>query len=71
LTIGRPVSAQEGRTATLFKLVGDGSAAVRTQVELGRASATAIEVRKGLEAGDQVLISDTSAYEKYERIKLR
>jgi len=37
---------------------------------LGRASASAIEIRGGLTAGEQVIVSDTSSYEKYQRIKL-
>jgi len=71
LSIGRPVNAQEGRAATLFRLTANGSAAERVKVEFGRLSATSIEIRGGLREGDQVLISDTSAYEKYPRIKLR
>jgi HlyD family secretion protein len=71
LFIGRPVNAQEGRGATLFRLTASGSSAERVKVEFGRLSATSIEIRGGLREGDQVLISDTSAYEKYPRIKLR
>jgi HlyD family secretion protein len=69
LSIGRPVNAQEGRTATLFRVRGN--VAERVTVQLGRASATAIEVRSGLNAGDQVVISDTSQFENDERIRLR
>jgi HlyD family secretion protein len=71
LFIGRPVNAQEGRGATLFRLTGNGGTAERVKVEFGRLSATSIEIRGGLREGDQVLISDTSAYEKYPRIRLR
>jgi HlyD family secretion protein len=71
LSIGRPVNAQEGRSATLFRLASNGTTAERVNVQFGRASATSIEIRSGLQAGDQVLISDTSTYEKYPRIKLR
>ena len=55
----------------MFRVTNGGSDAQRVSVDLGRASATAIEIRRGLKAGDQVVISDTSAYEKYERIRLR
>lgn len=68
LSIGRPVNAQEGRTATLFRLRGD--VAERVRVDFGRASSSAIELRSGAREGDQLLISDTSQYEKYERLKL-
>lgn len=70
LSVSRPVSAQEGGSMTLFKVVDDGRAAVPVKVTLGRASAGAIEIRGGLRAGEQVLVSDTSAYEKYQRIHL-
>ncbi|HEV7923003.1 MAG TPA: HlyD family efflux transporter periplasmic adaptor subunit [Thermoanaerobaculia bacterium] len=69
LSINRPVNAQEGRGATLFRVTKDG--AERVKVDFGRASATAIEIRHGLKEGDEVVISDTSAFEKYERIKLQ
>jgi len=71
LSIGRPVNAQEGHGATLFRLAPNGTTAERVNVQFGRASATSIEIRGGLREGDQVLISDTSSYEKYPRIKLR
>lgn len=70
LFVGRPVSAQEGGSMTLFKVVDDGQAAVPVKATLGRASASAIEIRGGLVAGDQVIVSDTSAFEKYSRIQL-
>jgi len=69
VTISRPVNAQENRSATLFRVTPNG--AERVRVDYGRASATAIEVRNGLKPGDEVIISDTSAFEKYERIKLQ
>ena len=36
-----------------------------------RASVNAIEVLSGLNAGDQVILSDTSAVGGYERIRLQ
>ncbi|HEX8155149.1 MAG TPA: HlyD family efflux transporter periplasmic adaptor subunit [Thermoanaerobaculia bacterium] len=66
--VGRPVSAQEGQRGYAFAVEGDG--AVRVPVEYGRASATAIEIRSGLKPGQQIIVSDTSAFEKYDQIKL-
>jgi hypothetical protein len=43
---------------------------VRVPVKLGRASVTAIEVIEGLAPGDQVVLSDTSAWEKANRIRI-
>ena len=70
LYVSRPVSAQEGGSMTLFKVIDDGQAAVPVKATLGRASASAIEIRGGLNAGEQVIVSDTSSYEKYQRIQL-
>jgi len=37
---------------------------------LGRAAVNTIEVKDGLKAGDVVILSDMSAYDTYDRIKL-
>lgn len=70
LHVGRPAFGQPGSRTTLFRINGDGSA-VRVPVELGRASVNLIEVVNGLAEGDQVILSDTSAWDQYERIRLQ
>lgn len=67
--VARPVGAQESSAGTVFRVVDD--RATRVQVEFGRASATAIEIRRGLSAGDRVIVSDDAAYEKHDEIKLK
>ena len=42
----------------------------RVPVQLGRASVSVIEVVKGLNQGDQVILSDTSAWDDRDRLKL-
>jgi HlyD family secretion protein len=69
--VGRPAFGQDESTIGLFKLTPDGNEAVRTKVALGRGSVNAIEIRSGLQPGDQVILSDTSAYDNQERIRLR
>ena len=44
--------------------------AERVQVKLGRSSVNTIEVLSGLKVGDQVILSDMSAYDAYDRIRL-
>jgi hypothetical protein len=66
----RPVFVQENTTVGLFKLETDGIHGVRVQVELGRSSVVQVEVRGGLEAGDQVFLSDMSQWDDYDRIRL-
>jgi HlyD family secretion protein len=71
LYIGRPVAGKTNGDASLFRLDQSSRDAVRTKVRLGRASATTIEVLEGLAAGDQVILSDTSAWDNYDRIRLK
>jgi len=69
--MGRPVFGQAESTLSLFKIEPDGKYADRVQVQLGRASVNTIEVRKGLNVGDRVILSDTSACcDSDERIRL-
>jgi HlyD family secretion protein len=67
--VSRPAIGQENGTIMLFKLTGDGHA-VQTRVELGRSAVSQIEVRSGLQPGDQVILSDMSAHDSFERIRI-
>jgi HlyD family secretion protein len=69
--VGRPAQAQPQGQVTLFRLDGEGSGATRVKVTLGRASVSTIEVVDGLKPGDQVILSDTSAWDAYDRIRLQ
>jgi HlyD family secretion protein len=71
LYVGRPVHGDPDSTVGLFKLTDGGSEAVRVPVELGRASVNNIEILKGLKNGDQVILSDMSAYDNYNRVELK
>ena len=71
LYVGRPAFGQPETTVGLFKLNSDGSEAARTTVQLGRFSVSTVEVREGLREGDRVILSDTSAWSSYERIRLK
>jgi HlyD family secretion protein len=68
--VGRPVIGQPGAKITLFKLDADGKEAQRVPVALGRSSVNTIEVVEGLKVGDQVILSDMSAQDAYNRIRL-
>lgn len=71
LYVGRPVRGQSDTTVVLFKLADDGSEAVRVSVKLGRSSVNAVEILQGLKAGDKVILSDMSAWDAFDRIRLR
>ena len=68
--VGRPAFGREGATIGIFKLTAGGDEAVRTPVTFGRISTTAIEVRSGLQPGDRVILSDTSQWDGYDRLRL-
>lgn len=69
LYVGRPAFGQENSTVGLFKVGADGEA-VRVNVKLGRSSVSTIEIVDGLQPGDQVILSDMSNYDEYQRIRL-
>jgi HlyD family secretion protein len=68
--VGRPVFGQQDNTVTLFKIEPDGKYANKVKVAFGRSSVNTIEVKSGLNVGDRVILSDMSAYDAYDRIKL-
>jgi multidrug efflux pump subunit AcrA (membrane-fusion protein) len=70
LYLGRPTVGQPHSTVTLFRIDGDGKTATRTTVKLGRASVNTIEIIDGLKVGDQVILSDMSAQDAHERVRL-
>jgi len=71
LYVGRPVHGQSGSTIGLFKLVDDGPEAVRVSVKLGKSSVNTVEILQGLKPGDKVILSDMSAWDAYDHIRLR
>ena len=71
LFMGRPACGQDQSVVGLFKIGADGATAERVQVKLGRSSVNTIEVLSGLKVGDQVILSDMSAYDAYDRIRLK
>ncbi|HXQ81682.1 MAG TPA: HlyD family efflux transporter periplasmic adaptor subunit [Opitutaceae bacterium] len=68
--VGRPAFGQEHSTANIFRLDADGVYANRVQVQLGRSSVNTIEIVKGLEPGDRVILSDMSQWDAHDRIRL-
>jgi len=70
LFVGRPALGQEQSTVGVFKLDPDGTAS-RTQAKIGRMSVDKVELVSGLHAGDQVVLSDMSAWDAYDRVRLQ
>ncbi len=68
--MGRPVFGQPNSTITIFKIDPDGKGASRVPVKLGRSSVNTIEIVDGLKVGDRVILSDMSAQDGHDRIRL-
>jgi HlyD family secretion protein len=71
LQVGRPAFGQENSTLALFKIVDAAGNAERVQVRVGRSAVNTIEITSGLDAGDQVVLSDMSAWDSVDRVRLR
>ena len=70
LYVGRPAFGQEQSTVGMFRLETDGNNAARAQVKLGRSSVNTVEILQGLKEGDQVILSDMSRWDSYDRVRL-
>ncbi len=76
VNVGRAAFAQENSTMSLFKVIQGCTIpqmdceATRTQVKFGRSSVNTIEVLDGLQPGDQVVLSDMSAWDAHDRVRL-
>jgi HlyD family secretion protein len=74
LYVGRPVHGDANSTISLFKADGplnDANEAVRVQVKIGRTSVNTVEIVQGLQLGDTVILSDMSASDNFDRIRLK
>jgi HlyD family secretion protein len=70
LFVGRPAYGQGESVVGLFRLNKDGKDAARVPVRLGKSSVSTIEVLSGLGEGDRVILSDMSAWDNVDRIRL-
>lgn len=71
LYVGRPTYGQEQSVISLFRLDEDGTTCTRVKVAIGKTSVNTVEVKSGLKQGDQVILSDMSQYDAFDRIRLK
>ena len=69
--MGRPAGAQPSGQIELFRLTKDSDEAHRAKVKLGRTSVSTVEVVEGLAEGDAVILSDMSAWDQTDRVRLK
>ena len=70
LYVGRPAYGQANQTVSLFLVNEEEDEARRVQVRLGRSSVSTVEVIDGLQEGDRVILSDTSKWDDFDRIRI-
>lgn len=70
LYVGRPAFGDENTSTTLFRVQYDGTA-VRVPVKFGRSSVNSLEILSGINAGDQVVLSDMSAWNEVDRVHIQ
>jgi HlyD family secretion protein len=70
LFVGRAANSQAHSTTPMFKVLPTGEA-IRLPVNVGRISVNSVEVVEGLQEGDEVILSEMSAWDKYSRLRLR
>ena len=68
--VGRPAFGQPQSTVGLFKLTDGGKQAVRVNVKLGLASVNTVQILSGFDVGDEVILSDMSRWDGFDRIRL-
>jgi len=71
LSVGRPALAKAHGDLSLFRLDPGGDTATRVPVRIGAASVDRVQILRGLKAGDRVILSDTSQWDNYDRIRLK
>ena len=64
-----PAFGQEDQAIQLFKLQPNGEA-VRTVVKLGKRSVQFVQIVDGLKVGDEVVLSDMSPYDAFDRVRI-
>jgi HlyD family secretion protein len=70
LFVQRPVFGQPNSLISIFKVSPDGKEASRIQIRIGRVSVQTVEIVEGLKIGDKVVLSDMSAWDGQDRLRL-
>jgi hypothetical protein len=70
LFVNRPLFAQSQSSSSLYKLSEDGQFAERINVKLGQGSVNQIQVIEGLAIGEKIIISDSSSWDSYQKIRI-
>lgn len=70
LFVKRPVYAPSNSDVALYKITPDQQFATKKTVTLGQSSVNKIQVLSGLSVGDEIIISDTSAWQEHQQVMI-
>jgi multidrug resistance efflux pump len=70
LFVKRPAFAPKNSKAGLYRITADAQFAQKQIVALGQSSVNQIQILSGLNAGDEVIISDTSDWQEHQEIMI-
>ena len=65
------LQARANSQISLFKISGDGKQAQRVSVNVGQVSPDAVEIEDGLQAGDRIIVSDMSSWNRYDTVQVK
>lgn len=71
LSVRKPLYSRENVTVEVFRLESDGETVSRVAAEFGSSSVHTIEVIAGLREGDQIVVSDTTKWKSFDRVRLK
>jgi HlyD family secretion protein len=71
LSLGRPAQVEANSEVSLFRLDASGDTATRVKVRVGATSVDRVQLLQGLQPGDRMILSDTSQWDKYDRIRVK
>jgi multidrug resistance efflux pump len=71
LFVTRPVAAEPDSPGEVYELTDGGRQAVQVAVRYGAASATAIQLLSGVQAGARIVVSDTAAFAGAPKVSVR
>ncbi len=66
-----PLKARPDEPLQLFRISPDGKEVQRVRVVLGKSSDDSVQIAAGLAPGDQIIVSDTSAWKRFDHLQLK
>ena len=66
-----PLKTHAEEPLSLFRISPDGTQLQRVRVVLGKSSDDSVQIAEGLRPGDQIIVSDTSAWKRYDHLQLK